>query len=328
MLTFSVVVPTRARPAQLSACLEALRRLQFSREQFEVIVVDDGSPTPLDDAFRLAAGAIRLVPIRISHAGPAAARNAGAKIARGRWVAFTDDDCLVEPEWLALLEARLRQYPEHMIGGQVINKLTDNHYSVASQIILESVYAHYNADPQDASFFATNNMAMSAARFKEIGGFDAGFPRAAAEDRDFCNRWRHCGGKMTYAPEAVVYHCHKLTFRRFCRQHFNYGRGAWEYHTRRHRRRSGRMRHDLAFHNHLLRLLKPSFSALHRRQKMAVGGLLAVWQAANAAGFLWQAMSASRRKITIPHRAAEVNVIAEAEPALEMEKDQRSQPIR
>ena len=172
-------------------------------------------------------------------------------------------------EWLALLEARLRQYPEHMIGGQVINKLTDNHSAVASQIILESVYAHYNADPQDASFFATNNMAMSAARFKEIGGFDPVFRARQPRDRDFCNRWRHCGGKMTYAPEAVVYHCHKLTFRRFCRQHFNYGRGAWEYHTRRHRRRSGRMRHDLAFHNHLLRLLKPSFSALHRQQKIA-----------------------------------------------------------
>jgi len=314
-LTFSVIVPTRARPAQLLACLESLQRLDFPREKFEVIVVDDGSPMPLDDVFKFVGGPTKVVLLRITHAGPAAARNAGAKIARGRFVAFTDDDCLVEAKWLASLEARLRQYPKHMIGGPVINALTNNHYAVTSQIILDSVYAHYNRDPQNASFFASNNMAMSVELFHRIGGFDAGFPRAAAEDRDICNRWRYAGRKMTYAPEAVIYHCHEMTFRSFCRQHFNYGCGAWEYHKRRGRRGSGRWRNDLSFHNHLIGLLKPSFSALQRRQMMFVGGLLAVWQVANAAGFFWQALRPSRQLINTRDGVEEAGATAPAKAA-------------
>jgi GT2 family glycosyltransferase len=315
---FSVIIPTRARPAQLSACLESLRQLEFSRGKFEVIVVDDGSPIPLpkrsDDA-RSCIGGHEVVLLRIAHAGPAAARNAGAKIARGRFIAFTDDDCVVETNWLTSMESRLCEDPEQMIGGPVINRLIDNTYAVTSQIILDSVYAHYNADPCSASFFASNNMAMSAELFHQIGGFDAGFPRAAAEDRDICNRWRHAGLRMTYAPEALVYHGHELTFRSFCRQHFNYGCGAWEYHARRSRRGSGRLRNDLSFHNHLLGLLKPSFSKLKRRQKMSVAGLLAVWQTANAVGFLWQGMRASRYAMRARHGVEEVSASARAKAA-------------
>ena len=93
------------------------------------------------------------------------------------------------------LTARLYQNPAHMVGGPVINSLVQNHYAVASQVILNTVYAHYNANPEDAGFFASNNMAMSTDLFRRIGGFDAGFPRAAAEDRDICHRWRHFGNK-------------------------------------------------------------------------------------------------------------------------------------
>jgi len=288
--TFSIIVPTRGRPVQLAACLDALCRLDFSSDQFETIIVDDGSPIPMDDIVRPFANVNRIVLLRTPHAGPAAARNIGAKEARGRFIAFTDDDCRVASVWLKALSARLERDANQMVGGPIINSLVNNHYAITSHVILDSVYAYYNRRPESASFFASNNMAMPTALFEAIGGFDASFPRAAAEDRDFCDRWRHAGQRMTYAPEAVVYHGHDLTFRSFVRQHFNYGSGAWQYHVRRGHRKSGRLRNDLYFHNQLPHLLLPSLSKLKPRQKVVVGGLLAVWQAANAAGFFWQAL--------------------------------------
>ena len=85
----SIVIPTYGRPDQLAACLDSLEALDYPRDRFEVIVVDDGSPQPLPPY----GGALRVTLVRQAHAGPAAARNTGAAASRGRWLAFTDDDC-------------------------------------------------------------------------------------------------------------------------------------------------------------------------------------------------------------------------------------------
>ena len=91
------------------------------------------------------------------HGGPARARNLGARAARGRLLAFTDDDCRPEPGWLAALEAALAARPGAMVGGRVTNLLADNPFAEASQLVTDIVYAHYNAGPGDARFVASNN---------------------------------------------------------------------------------------------------------------------------------------------------------------------------
>ena len=97
---FSVVIPTYGRPRQLTACLQSLARLDDSRGAFEVIVVDDGSETPPQAAIAAAGVRLDVALLQQSHAGPAAARNAGALKARGAFLAFTDDDCQPAPDWL------------------------------------------------------------------------------------------------------------------------------------------------------------------------------------------------------------------------------------
>ncbi len=77
------------------ACL----RLDYPADQFEVIVIDDGSSMPIDAW----SGDSRVRVIRQDNKGPAAARNAGIASARGAFLAFTDDDCVPEPGWLAAL---------------------------------------------------------------------------------------------------------------------------------------------------------------------------------------------------------------------------------
>jgi len=289
---FSIIVPTFAPPAQLAACLDALTHLSAPAGGFEVIVVDDGSPNPLDEVVGNFHNRLNVKLLRQSNRGPGAARNAGVRIASGSVLVFTDADCRPATDWLTILASNFDRYPDHMLGGHTINRLAGNPYTATSQLIVDVVYAFYNTPPEQARFFASNNLAIPAALFRQVGGFDETFFRTASEDRELCDRWRHTGHQMTYVPDAVVFHEHMLTLRTFFRQHFSYGRGAWNYHVIRARRGSGRLLCDTRFHLHLPGLLREPLAKLPFALRWRVGGLLAVWQAANAAGFCYQACRA------------------------------------
>ena len=285
---FSVIVPTYERVALVGTCLAALARLDYPREQFEVIVIDDGGAVPLADAIPPSADGLAMNILRIPNAGPGAARNAGAARARGRFLAFTDDDCRPAPSWLRMLDAGCTRTPDRLIGGRTVNALRRNPWSITSQIIVDMAYAFYNADPEAPRFFASNNMAMPADLFEAIGGFRSGPFRIASEDREICDRWRHAGYGLAYAPDAVVEHSHDLGFRTFCRQHFRYGRGAMRYHQLRAHRRSGCFRQDLPFYLQLPRLLRQASQDLDGRQTATVVPRLLIWQLCNAAGYLYE----------------------------------------
>ena len=276
-LDFSIIIPTRNRPTQIAACLQAVAGLEYPRDRYEVIVVDDGSVPPVT-----VNGA---TVVRQDPAGPAVARNTGAAHARGKYLAFTDDDCAPAADWLRTLAARLAERPDHLIGGAVANALPANPYSTASQLLAGYLYAHYNADPDQPRFFTSNNMAVAATAFRAVGGFDSRLPRAAAEDRELCDRWRHLGRPMTYAPEAQIRHAHRLTARTFWQQHFNYGRGAHYFHKTRARRGDGRIRVEPG--TFYWRLVRYPWTARHP-QPCRQAALLLVSQVANALGFFWE----------------------------------------
>lgn len=287
---FSVIIPTYARPNQLVGCLESVTHLQPPATGYEVIVVDDGSPQPLDEIVKPYRDRLDLTLLHQPNAGPATARNAGARAARGQYLAFTDDDCRPDPNWLVAMARGFERVPENLLGGQTLNLLTQNCYSTTSQVIVDVVYAFSNDDPEAARFFASNNIAVAAKSFVALGGFDGQrFRTSSSEDRDFCNRWLQRGNRMTYVPEAIMRHAHELTLTTFCKQHFSYGRGALHYHRACRQRGSGRMRDEMGVHLHLPRLLQLRLSRLPMRQALKVLSLLLVWQGANAAGFLYEA---------------------------------------
>jgi glycosyltransferase involved in cell wall biosynthesis len=279
---FSIVVPTYERPAQLAACLQSLSHLEYPLDRFEVIVVDDGSETPLEPVVTPFRNGLDLTLLTQSNAGPAAARNTGAARAKGKFLAFTDDDCTPAPDWLQALQTRFAVTPDHMIGGRTLNALPDNPYSATSQLIQDAVYTYYNDDPNQTHFFATNNVAMPADYFHAISGFDTTFP-FACEDREFCARWQHHAYGMTYAPEAMVYHAHRLTLRSFWKQHFNYGRGTFHYYQVRTRHGWDRVKADPKFYLHLFRY---PFLHIHSRRALFLEALLIVSHIAKTAGFL------------------------------------------
>lgn len=286
------MIPTYGRPQQLAVCLEALAEQDFPRSAHEVIVVDDGSEVPYEEHLAPYRNRMTLIFHRQPHAGPAAARNAGATVARGEVLAFTDDDCRPEQNWLSSIAKRFEEDPECVVGGRTINDLNENLYSSASQLLIDYLYKFYNSVPGKASLLTSNNLAIPASLFRDSGRFDTGFTRAAAEDRDLCDRFRQQGVRLTYAPEVIVRHRHALSLPAFWRQHFNYGAGAFRYHQL-HSERIGQgvEMEAPAFYWNLLRY--PMESIDNRVLSLTV--LMALSQVANAAGYFRQKLAHSRQ---------------------------------
>lgn len=279
--TASVVIATRDRPRTLIACLGSLAGLSAPPGGFEVVVVDDGGREPLEPVLEAMADRldVRLVR-RGGSGGPAAARNDGARHARGRVLAFTDDDCRVEPGWLTALVAATDG--SVAAGGPTVAGHPANRWARASATVEAAVYAHENRAGARARFLTPKNLAVPAAEFAAMGGFDAAF--RWSEDRDFCDRWRGQGRRMAYVADAVVRHDRPLGPRDFWRQHVEYGRGARRYHaTRRARGRPG-LRPDPRFYARLLALAASASGPPGRR--VGDAGLVVAAQVATVAGYL------------------------------------------
>lgn len=220
----SVIIATHDRVAKLQQCLEALAAQTLSRDQFEVVVCDDGSVEPIAPALDGFSDRLSLTVVRQDRRGPAAARNEAARHATGSLLAFTDDDCVPEEDWLETLVANFDRHPGHLIGGSIVNLLPDDPYATATQLITSCVYDYYARHPESRRLYSTANLAVPRSRFWLLDGFSEQYQRAAGEDYDFCARWTEAGFPNHYAPEATVGHSHGHSLGSFWRQHFGYGR--------------------------------------------------------------------------------------------------------
>jgi GT2 family glycosyltransferase len=292
----TVVIPTRDRPTLLADCLEAIARSDYPLDLLDVVVVDDGAAGE-----ETAAGTVEAVVDRLDVSllgsngrGPSAARNLGATRARGSILLFTDDDCRVDAQWVRTLSSSIRDTANTAAGGRIANRLGGNRWSTASQRVLDIVYAYYNADPARATFVASNNLAVHADAFRELGGFDERF--RWAEDRDFCRRWLGAGHELIYVPTAIVEHAHRLTGEAFVRQQFAYGRGAFHFHRTAARNGDSQAARTRGFYSDVPRLAR----RVVRQEGGAGKGIARValeiggWQLANVAGFAWEAIRARR----------------------------------
>jgi glycosyltransferase involved in cell wall biosynthesis len=189
----SVVVPTRGRPALLGRCLHALRAQTLPRGAYEIIVVSDGPDSVTRAAIRGFAGAVRHLELP-RHGGPAAARNAGWRAAAADVVAFTDDDTVPAPDWLAAgLEALAAG--GDAVTGRVVMPLP----------AAPSDYERDAARLADAEF-VTANCFVRVAMLKEVGGFDERFKLAWREDSDLHFGLLARGAVVRRAPRALVAH--------------------------------------------------------------------------------------------------------------------------
>jgi GT2 family glycosyltransferase len=287
---FSVIVPTYERPAQLAACVAALRAIERPGGAVEIVIVNDGGTTPdatvVSTDPRDAGCDVRV--IEQPNAGPASARNRGAAAARGEYLAFTDDDCLPDARWLTAFDAAFRANPDALLGGRTVNAAGESAYADASQRLADFVSAYFDGGAS-GRFFTSNNIAVAREHFLAIGGFDTTFPFSAGEDRELCDRWSAQGRPSVSVPDAVVRHAHELSARGFLRQHFTYGRGAVAF--RRVREETGRpVRVDPAFYARSL-----GYALDGGVRGLGRAGLTVAAHAAYAAGLLWESRQSRRR---------------------------------
>lgn len=290
----SVIVPTYRRERQLAACLGALGELAGETVTHEVIIVDDGSEQPPQRVVAAAADRLSVRLLCRPHRGPAAARNAGAAEARGRYLVFLDDDCLPARDWLTALAARITSAPDCALAGRTVNLCPRDLCAETSQLMVDYLHQFHQRSDGSTSFGTSNNLALPAAAFRAVGGFDETFVLAAGEDRDLCARLDEQGIRLVFANDVVVYHDHALTLGAFIRQQFNYGAGGYAF-RRSLARRGGRS----------LRLESPAFytglvthpcSRSVTPRAVASSALGALAQLAVAAGFVWaRAFSAPGR---------------------------------
>jgi GT2 family glycosyltransferase len=280
----TVIIPTCNRPVQLATALRCLARQLPVPGGFEVLVVDDGSDPPLDERALCDASGCDCRVVRTTNGGPAAARNLASRQARGRILAFTDDDCEPDPGWLrGLLQRHDAATEPRIVGGRTVNRLSANPFAIASQNLITFGYAHYNRDPDRARFFASNNLSVPRAEFALLGGFDERF--RTAEDRDLCDRWVHSGRTMTYAPESLIHHAHTMGLAGFWRQHLAYGRGAYRFHAAHRRRNPDHRVVEWPYYRTLLVSMLPPRGA-HATPARAFA--LGVSQIANLLGFFFE----------------------------------------
>lgn len=198
-LQFSVIVPVFNQWNLVATLINALEKQTLSRACYEVILVDNGS-----DSIRIPESDLRPTVIQCAQKGAYAARNSGAKIARGKTLVFTDSDCRPSSTWLEEI-GRALDFSGHsrlLLAGRV---------QIVTGSAQPSIFEMYDVvkgiDQEryvSAGYAATANLTVSRAMFKQLGGFDCNL--YSGGDIDFCERAVRSGCELKYISNVYVEH--------------------------------------------------------------------------------------------------------------------------
>ena len=202
----AVIVPVRDEP-RLALCIDALVRQDYAADRLLILIADNGSAQPLRHWER-ASPAVRVV--EEPRPGSYRARNRALGFTEDATViAFTDGDCIPEPQWLRLAVAAL-EAGAHVVAGEV---------RVFARVPLRPtpVEAHelVHAFPQrlfaSAGFTVTANLVTTATVLARVGPFDEDL--LSGGDAEWGGRATRLGHPPTYAPDVVVAHPARATWR-------------------------------------------------------------------------------------------------------------------
>ena len=197
----SVIVPAYNAAHTIDRCLGALADQTVASEAFEVIVVDDGSTDETRALVETHAG-VQLV--MQPHAGPAAARNLGAQLARGDILLFTDADCAPARDWIERMCAAFDDKDTVGVKGAYVTYQPE----IVARFVQLEYEAKYDrmAQHRFIDFIDTYAAGYRRAVFLANAGFDPIFPNASVEDQEFSFRLARQGLKMVFMRDALVYH--------------------------------------------------------------------------------------------------------------------------
>ena len=222
----SVIIPVFDDADRLRLCLSALAEQTYPHDRFEVIVVDNGSAEPPRDL-------VESFPfccfVEESKPGSYAARNRGLEIARGDVLAFTDSDCIPDPNWLAAGQQELAANPQcGFVGGRIQVFPRDEQRPTAVELYDMVFGLRQHSNIAQFQHAATGNMMTRRATFERCGPFDDRLKSGG--DSEWGHRVTAHGLHGIYAPDAVVRHPARRTWDEIVRQSRRHAGGRFDHH--------------------------------------------------------------------------------------------------
>lgn len=215
----SIIIPIYRSEHTLAKCLEAIMHLDYPASRREIIIVDNNSP---DRSRQIA----EQYPVRIvdeAKQGRASARNAGIRASRGEFIAFTDSDCIVEPEWLLKFFTSAQEHPDVAIfAGEIksIGITPEMQSFIQAEAILSQEEA-IGGKMLPFPFVITANAFIRRQVFAQIGLFDTSL--ITSEDVDWGWRAHFAGFKMRFLPDNRIRHFHPISPAGLFHQFYEYG---------------------------------------------------------------------------------------------------------
>src|SRR6516162_871452 len=213
----SVVVCAYNAERTIHRCLASLAALNYP--DYEVILVNDGSR---DRTLEIAESYDFCRIISQPNKGLSVARNVGAEAASGEIVAYTDSDCVADPDWLNYLVAKMEVSNLAACGGPNFPP-PENALVPAVVAVAPGGPTHVLISDEVAEHIAGCNMAFAREVLMRLGGFDPVY-RAAGDDVDICWRFQDAGFVIGFSPVAVVWHFRRNTVSAYCNQQRGYGK--------------------------------------------------------------------------------------------------------
>lgn len=217
----SVVVPVHNCSKTVGKCLESL--LQLDYPSFEIIVVDDGST---DSTARICRSYGQVHVVELEKGGPSRARNVAIDRAKGKFVAFTDGDCIVDGRWLTELEKGFTRPDVAGVGGDQRSPDDDSDTGKLIHHFLKTVgfvadYVKTDSVLKETEHNPTCNAMYRKTVLKEVGGFNEHL--WPGEDVELDLKIRRRGYTLIYNPSARVAHYRPETYRGFAGMFKRYG---------------------------------------------------------------------------------------------------------
>lgn len=223
MNKYSIIIPSYNDAENLDKCLSSIRSLDFPREDFEIIVVDNNST---DNTIELVKKYPEIIYLKEQQQGASFARNKGIKQAKGDIIIFLDSDTVVANGWLKNLVEPFKTENIGAVGGAILPFNENNPISRYLGISLFLRYHRYGGQ-RDVKGYPSCNLAVR----KEIvsKGFDTDFFNTYGEDKDICYQILDRGFRIVFQHYAIVYHKHPTSLYEFFKLLVKSSKGRFDF---------------------------------------------------------------------------------------------------
>ncbi len=243
---YSIIIPTYNRSRGLINALNHLIVQTIPKDNYEIIIVDDGSTDDTESEvakYKIQNTKYNIRYFKIPNGGPAKARNFGIKQSKGEIIFFTDDDCFVPPNWMETLLSGLKRYPEAAgAGGWIWPPEGEMEKSAVSRFLhFESFFSHHIVGSyirsheilSDDPLMCFGNFAYNTANvcykrgiLESIGGFKEDFYWPGNEDNEIAFRITNAGYQLLYLPFHVT-HPKDMSLSEFAKLNFRQGANGY-----------------------------------------------------------------------------------------------------